>query len=1518
MSNNSGTLLIAPIRPFSSNDEFPSAFSNELKGGHHQVNSLDDITNDRLQEGMLATVVGISGDNTTYQYNGGVWDIYLPNDSNQLIGSHHQVTDLSSIKIDKIREGMLATVVGVSGISGNNQTYQYNGGAWEKFSSVDESNDLIGGHHQVNSLNDIPTELIREGMFATIVGVSGVSGDNQTYQYNGGNWSEFNTISDISNSYLTTDYKTSSYTITHDKSTVVPVISISGGFDVIPNNNVDKGVRFKVHDVGNFCGTNPVTISGGSLGKINTDGGSIEFAMSDTGSWVLIDKFENIWDRNESTNEISTREGETLIANKLVIPSNGNGLEIKNSQNDIVVNIDDNGLIQAKSGKYGIAGSSTEKDVVNDTFDNIGSNVDVSVSGEFSNKEELVSFTDQVYTHTTGNDAPNTGYNMWLLNTTDSGIENYAKTMFSSPNNAQPSIVLSSSEQNKIQWIIDLGEVKHITELMRSYTNIGTTYMYGSNSFNGTTDRSLTGWTHIFNFSNSNYALTVDFNFRYIAFYSATTLANIQVDSYLSGMDFVSTLNTFDINLVNGSSGTFSPSTFLAYDENDNIINGYNKINISTKLDGGSWSSLIDQENFKLSSDLNYSSQFDIRIQLVGGQKFSKLNISTPNKTLELTNDGKVSFKDGVVEYANLSMDGFLPPQLTTSERDLITTPSTGLTIFNSTNNRLEAYNGTNWQIGLEFVSANETSKANLDSNFPASSNNGMYALIFGQTSQDGVYRSNGSLWSKIMDSSGDISDLWDFAGGVYIGTTNEARYNSNLGDAISSTLFGGQVASNGFDGNTSTSSRLQWNTNSGCWVGRKFTSPIVIGRIKFWNQAQSTNQTARDVSLYGLTSADETNESNWTKIDISSTTSGSITNGSIVNITETSGYVTLDTINVTAYVGYRLFIDQNNGNGVETQVTELEMYAAIDNTDLITPVNSINKLFNGYSNVTEISSDTTLTEDENFILGDSTSGDLTLTLPSVSTFSNKKYSIKKIDSSSNSVILSSTDLIDGDSSVTLSNQWDYIEIITDGTTWFISESIGGASATDGISYSQLIGDGSTNPITVHHNLGTRLLTYNIIDNTTYEVVAETEWDSTIVSFPTINTAEIEFASVPNLNRYTITFIGTVAGTNSISNAQVIGDGVTNPITINHNMGTRSIVCNIVNNNTYEVIGEHQWNNTTIEYPTLNTATIEFPTTATTNEYTVTLIAVGFGGTNNTNLSTVLHLSGGTMSGNLQISNLSPEFKVSSTTTSSDVFVADQNGIGVGVTPSPWQTYKVGMDIGTCGIMSHDQVDMTYLTSNAYFDGSWKYKQNNTATYYRQEEGRHYWTYAADGNANDPISWTTHMFLNEFGDLTIGKTTPDDISQIGSEVSATGYISASRSSGNTLFLNRKVDNGNLIEFNRDNNLVGSVSSTTTGTSFNITSDYRLKENVVPLDSALERIELLKPSRFNFIIDPEVTIDGFLAHEVQEVVPEAVMGIKDEVVDNEPVYQVMDQSKLIPLLVGAVKELKKRIIELENS
>jgi hypothetical protein len=191
--------------------------------------------------------------------------------------------------------------------------------------------------------------------------------------------------------------------------------------------------------------------------------------------------------------------------------------------------------------------------------------------------------------------------------------------------------------------------------------------------------------------------------------------------------------------------------------------------------------------------------------------------------------------------------------------------------------------------------------------------------------------------------------------------------------------------------------------------------------------------------------------------------------------------------------------------------------------------------------------------------------------------------------------------------------------------------------------------------------------------------------------------------------------------------------------------------------------------------------------------------------------------------------------------------------------------------------------------------------------------------------------------------------------------------------------NRNSDGG-VISLRRSGNDVGSISVTTTATAYNTSSDYRLKENVTPIEDAIERVKQIPVHRFNFKADPDKTVDGFLAHEVQEFVPEAVTGTKDamrteeyevepakgeifipaieEVLDDEgevvteavaeqiiesdvsqpetledgqqwreitpkvmgerevPDYQGIDQSKLVPVLMAALQEAIARIEELE--
>ena len=120
-----------------------------------------------------------------------------------------------------------------------------------------------------------------------------------------------------------------------------------------------------------------------------------------------------------------------------------------------------------------------------------------------------------------------------------------------------------------------------------------------------------------------------------------------------------------------------------------------------------------------------------------------------------------------------------------------------------------------------------------------------------------------------------------------------------------------------------------------------------------------------------------------------------------------------------------------------------------------------------------------------------------------------------------------------------------------------------------------------------------------------------------------------------------------------------------------------------------------------------------------------------------------------------------------------------------------------------------------------------------------------------------------------------------------------------------------------IIFIQNSSEVGRIHTSNSSTSYATSSDYRLKENVTAISDGITRLKTLKPSRFNFIIDPDKTVDGFLAHEVTAV-PEAITGTKDEVdSDNNPKYQTIDQSKLVPLLTAALQEAVAKIEVLET-
>jgi hypothetical protein len=107
-----------------------------------------------------------------------------------------------------------------------------------------------------------------------------------------------------------------------------------------------------------------------------------------------------------------------------------------------------------------------------------------------------------------------------------------------------------------------------------------------------------------------------------------------------------------------------------------------------------------------------------------------------------------------------------------------------------------------------------------------------------------------------------------------------------------------------------------------------------------------------------------------------------------------------------------------------------------------------------------------------------------------------------------------------------------------------------------------------------------------------------------------------------------------------------------------------------------------------------------------------------------------------------------------------------------------------------------------------------------------------------------------------------------------------------------------------------NSEIGSIQTSNTATSFNTSSDYRLKENIQPLENGLERLNNLKPVKFNWK-DDGTSSEGFIAHETQEVFPDAVSGEKDG-----EKMQGMDYGRITPLLVKAIQEQQEQIEQLK--
>ena len=242
---------------------------------------------------------------------------------------------------------------------------------------------------------------------------------------------------------------------------------------------------------------------------------------------------------------------------------------------------------------------------------------------------------------------------------------------------------------------------------------------------------------------------------------------------------------------------------------------------------------------------------------------------------------------------------------------------------------------------------------------------------------------------------------------------------------------------------------------------------------------------------------------------------------------------------------------------------------------------------------------------------------------------------------------------------------------------------------------------------------------------------------------------------------------------------------------------------------------------------------------------------------------------------------------------------------------------KVGINTSspaqTLSIIGNAQIENTSASGNA-----WYYAKNADRT----------WLMGIRGSSSDALSFydltadAERMQINSSGDVKIGEGTGATFTVRVTPGAGVWGIDAGVEAGS--FSRIRISSSGTgtqtkMAFLNTNGEVGSITTSGTSTAFNTSSDYRLKENLNYDFDATTRLKQLRPARFNFIADADTTVDGFLAHEVQSVVPEAITGTKDAIdEDGNPVYQGIDQSKLVPLLVKTIQELEARITALETN
>ncbi len=327
--------------------------------------------------------------------------------------------------------------------------------------------------------------------------------------------------------------------------------------------------------------------------------------------------------------------------------------------------------------------------------------------------------------------------------------------------------------------------------------------------------------------------------------------------------------------------------------------------------------------------------------------------------------------------------------------------------------------------------------------------------------------------------------------------------------------------------------------------------------------------------------------------------------------------------------------------------------------------------------------------------------------------------------------------------------------------------------------------------------------------------------------------------------------------------------------------------------------------------------TVAAPTETQAGDRLLGLLARGHNGTTYTGFSAGLqfHAEGsGSAGGTYAAIHTAP---VGSSTRTERMRIDSSGNVGIGVAPSAWYTsfgtraIQIGASASLVGLDVSPSDRRTYLMNNSFLNSSGvhTYLYSSAATQYQQTAGKHQWFTAPSGTAGNAITFTQAMTLDASGNLLVGTTSLTGGGSARMAVESDGAALAPVGIGNNA--SGTASSGSVI-FRRNGSGTGSISVTGTTTAYNTSSDYRLKENVAPMQNALDTVAQLNPVTYTWKADGSDG-QGFIAHELQAVVPDCVTGEKDAVdAEGNPQYQGVDTSFLVATLVKAIQELKAEV------